>query len=208
MVPITGRVSSFLEFFLVLKTPISIQNQIQIQSNPFFALLSSSVSRANLSCVVATIFSSLAFLSSSVSMANLSCLVAASFSSLALLSSSVSMANLSCLLATTFSSLRFLSNSFSSLRFNLLRVARRCFSWFYVSDDLFFSSSGYLVLLSCSIFFASYPQPFFPPFFSLCSVCLSFSFLSERFHHAKSQLNNPVWGSLHSPKYKLRYDVD
>ena len=45
------------------------------------------------------IFSSLAFLSSSVSMANLSRLVAASFSSLALLSSSVSMANLSCLLA-------------------------------------------------------------------------------------------------------------
>ena len=35
--------------------------------------------RANISCAVATIFSSLAFLSSSVSMANLSRLVAASF---------------------------------------------------------------------------------------------------------------------------------
>ena len=88
--------------------------------------------RANMSCAVATIFSSLAFLSSSVSMANLSRLVTTSFSSLALLSSSVSTANLSCLLAITFSSLRFLSNSLSSPRFNLLRVARCCFSWFSV----------------------------------------------------------------------------
>ena len=102
---------------------------------------------ANLSCVVATIFSSLAFLSSSVSMANLSRLVAAPFSSIALLSSSISTANLSCLLATTFFSLSFLSNSFSSPRFNLLRVARRCFSWSSVSDDLFFPSCSFLVLL-------------------------------------------------------------
>ena len=36
--------------------------------------------RANLSCVVATIFSSLAFLSTSISMANLSCLLATTFS--------------------------------------------------------------------------------------------------------------------------------
>ena len=67
--------------------------------------------RLNMSCVVATIFSSLAVLSSFISMANLSRLEAASFSSLALLYSSISMANLSCLLVTTFSSLRFLSNS-------------------------------------------------------------------------------------------------
>ena len=86
---------------------------------------------ANISCV-ATIFSSLAFLSSSVSMVNLSCLVAASFSSLALLSSSVSTANLSSLLAATFSGLSYLSNTLSLPRFNLLRVARRCFSWFSV----------------------------------------------------------------------------
>ena len=132
MVPITGQASSFLEFFLFLKTPISIQiksksnpNQVQIKSNPFFVLLSSFVSRANLSCVVA-----------------------ASFSSLVLLSSSVSTANLSCLRTTTFSSLSFLSNSFSSPRFNLLRVARRCFSWSSVSDDLFFSS--------CSFFWVSF----------------------------------------------------
>ena len=88
--------------------------------------------RANLTCAVGTIFSSLAFLSSFVSMANVSCLVAALFSSLALFSSSVYTANLSCSLATTFSSLGFLSNSFSSPRFNLLRVARRCFLWFSV----------------------------------------------------------------------------
>ena len=144
MVPITGRASSFLEKKLFLKTPISIK--IKIQSF-FIALLSSSVSRTNLKCVVATIFSSIAFLSSFVSMANLSCLVATIFSSLVFLFSSVSMANLSCLLATTFSSLSFLSNSFSSPRFNLLRVVRRCFSWSSVSDDLFFSSCTFLVLL-------------------------------------------------------------
>ena len=58
----------------------------------------------------------LLFFSSSVSRANPSCVVATIFSNLAFLSTSVSMANLSCLLATTFSSLRFLSNSFSSPR--------------------------------------------------------------------------------------------
>ena len=77
------------------------------------------LSRANLSSVVSTIFSSLAFLSSSISMANLSSLVGTSFSSFAVLSFSLSTANQSCLLATSFSSLRFLSNSFSSPRFNL-----------------------------------------------------------------------------------------
>ena len=65
-------------------------------------------------------------------------LVAESFSHLLLLSSSVSTDNLSCLLATTFSSLSFFSNSFSSPRFNLLRVARRCFSWSSASGDPFF----------------------------------------------------------------------
>ena len=66
----------------------------------------------------------------------------ASFSSLALLSSSISTTNLRCLLATTFASLSFLSkfsNYFSSPRFNLLGVARRCFWWSSVFDDLFFS---------------------------------------------------------------------
>ena len=87
--------------------------------------------RANMSCAVAIIFSSLAFLSSSISMANLSRLVAASYSSLALLSSSVSTANLSCLLVITFSSLRLLSNSLSSPRCNLLRVARFRFCFLF-----------------------------------------------------------------------------
>ena len=86
--------------------------------------------RANMSCAVTTIFSSLDFLSLSISMAKLSRLVAATFSCLALLSSSVSTAKLSC--STTFSSLRFLSNSLSSPRFNLLKVAGRCFLWFSV----------------------------------------------------------------------------
>ena len=58
--------------------------------------------------------------------------------------SSVSMANLSSLLVTSFSSLRFLSNSLSSPCF---RVARRCFSWSSVSDDLFFPSSVFCFFL-------------------------------------------------------------
>ena len=82
--------------------------------------------RADMSSVVANIFSSLAFFF----FVHLhgqpepfgSCIIF----------QSISMANLSCLLVTTFSSLRFLSNSLSSPRFNLLRVARRCLLWFYV----------------------------------------------------------------------------
>ena len=133
------------------------------------AFLSSSVSMANFSHLVATIFSSLAFLSSSV---YLSRLVAASFSSLALLSSSVSMANLRCLLVTTFSSLSFLSNSFSSPRFYLLRVARRCFSWSSVSDELLFSSCNFLVLLLA----LSFLRPILSLFF-LCSSSLKLCLL-------------------------------
>ena len=112
--------------------------------------------RADMSCVVTIIFSSLAFLSSSVAMVNLSHLVAASFSSLPILSSSVSMANLSlCYVATTFISLRFPSKSLSSPRFNLLRMVRRFF-----------------LVVFCFLIFASYPQPFFPQFFSLWSCLL------------------------------------
>ena len=102
--------------------------------------------RANMSCAVATIISSLAFPSPSISMANLSRLVAASFSRLALLSSSVSTANLSCLLETTFSSLRFLSNSLSSPCFNLVSgqvlflVFFPPFSYFRVLSSAFLSS--------------------------------------------------------------------
>ena len=131
--PLRGEQAHSLKF---LKTPISIL----IKYNHSIFLLSSSASRANLSCVVATIFTSLAFLSSSVSMTNLSRLVAASFSSLAL-SSSVSMANLSCLLVTTFSSLKLLSNSLSSPRLHLLRVGRRCYS-----------------VVFCFLTYACYPQ--------------------------------------------------
>ena len=101
LVRITGRASLFLENFSFLK--LQSQSKLNPNQNPnqiysfFFALLSSSVSWANLSCAIATIFSSLAFLSSSISLAYLGHLVAASFSSLALLSSSVSTANLICI---------------------------------------------------------------------------------------------------------------
>ena len=103
MVPITGRVSSFLEFL----KPQSQSNLNPNQTQSIFALLSSSVSKANLSCVVATIFSSLVFPSSSIYITKLSRFVATSFSSLSLLYSSVSTANLRYLLVTTFSSLIF-----------------------------------------------------------------------------------------------------
>ena len=152
------------------------------------AFLSSSVSMANLSRLIATIFSSLALLSSSVSMAKLSRLVAASFSSLALLSSSVSTANLSCLLATTFSSLSFLSNSFLSPRFNLLRVARCCFLWSSVSDDLFFSSCNFL--LSFLLYLFRVLSSAFLSFVlqSLKLFALSFPFLSECFFSSMLKL--------------------
>ena len=126
-------------------------------------------------------------------MANLSHLVAAPISSLALLFSSISMANLSCLLVTTFSSLSFLSNSFLSPRFNLLRVARGCFSWSSVSDCLFFSSCNFLDLLLA----LSFSRLILSLYFLRSSVSedlfsLSFSFLSERLllfcNHAKAAL--------------------
>ena len=130
--------------------------------------------RANMSCAVATIFCNLAFLSSSISMANLSRLVAASYFNLTLFSSSVTSAKLSYLLATTFSSLRFLFNSLSSPRFNLLRVARHCFSWFSVFSFL-------RHILSLSFLFSSVSEALFAS---------SFSFLSEHFFfiHAKAAL--------------------
>ena len=144
---------------------------------------------ANLSCLVAASFSSLPLLSSSVSMANLSCLVATFISSsflrlglcfhlVSILSLSISIANLSCLVATIFSSLSFLSNSFSSPRFNLLRVARCCFSWSSVSDDLFFplvlllALSFSRLILSLSFLCSSVSEALF---------ALRFSFISERF---------------------------
>ena len=109
----------------------------------------------------------------------MSCVIATVFSSLALLSSSVSMANLSCLLATTFSSLSFLSNSFSSPCFC---VARCCFLWSSVSGDFFYSSCNFLglllalsfsrLILSLSFLYISVSEALF---------ALSFSFLSERF---------------------------
>ena len=133
--------------------------------------------------MVATIFSSLAFLFSSISMANfsyhllqscfsffakLSRLVAASFSSLALLSSSVFTANLRCLLLTTSPVFVF---SPTTLRFNLLRVARHCFSWSSVSNDHFFSSCNFLLSL-LTYLFRSYPQPFFSSVLQSLKLCL------------------------------------
>ena len=153
---IHGDRAHFFIFFFLIQSQIKSKSYTFLFCSSFFLCVQGQPELCG-----STIFSSLAFLSSSVSMANLSRLVAASFSSLALLSSSVSTANLSCLLVTTFSSLSFFSDSFSSPRFYLLRVARCCFSWSSVSEDLFFSSCNFLDLL---------PQPSFPLFFSLCSL--------------------------------------
>ena len=144
--------------YVVRKSSLNDKNGFRDKTTP---TLTTPLVRANMSCAVATIFSSLDFLSSSISMAKLSCLVAATFSSLALLSSSVSIANLSCSLSTTFSSFRFLSNSLSPC-FNLLRLTRRCFLWFSVFLCL------HLIL---SLSFPSVSEALFS---------LSFSFLSER----------------------------
>ena len=102
MVPIIGRAGTFLEFVKLQSQSKLNLNQIQsVFCSPIFLYLQgqselcgsyhllqscflfSSVSMANLSCLVATIFSSLAFIFSSVYMAKPSCLIAVSFSSLA-----------------------------------------------------------------------------------------------------------------------------
>ena len=134
----------------------TFQNGFRDKTTP---TLTTPLFRANMSCAVATIFSSLDFLSLSIFMAKLSSLVAATFSSLALLSSSVSTANLSCLLSTTFSSFRFLSTHCRHLA------------------SIFREWPG--VVVFCFRMFASYPQPFFP-LVSEALFSLSFSFLNER----------------------------
>ena len=100
MVPITGRAGTFLEFSKLQSQSKLNPNQVQ---SIFFALLYSSVSKANLSCVVATIFPSLAFFFRP-SPRTTCRLVATIFSSLAFISSSVYMAKLSRLIAASFSS--------------------------------------------------------------------------------------------------------
>ena len=132
----------YISFGCVKISSLNDNHSCQIFRNGLKApTLTTPLIRANISCVRATIFSSLAFLSSSVSMANLSHLVAALFSSLC-------SSFFFCLhgqpdlflLATTSSSLRYLYNSFSSPRFNLLRVARCCF----LSRSLYFLCFQYL----------------------------------------------------------------
>ena len=104
IVPIAGRAGTFLEFLKLQSQSKLNPNQVQ---SIFFALVSSSVSKANLSCVVATIFSSLAFFFRPSPWPTCR-LVATIFSSLAFISSSVYMAKLNRLIAASFSSLAHL----------------------------------------------------------------------------------------------------
>ena len=133
--------------------------------------------------MVATVFSSLAFLFSSVSMANLSVcsyhLLQSYFSFFVRLHGQTEPFG-SCIILQSCSSFFFCLHSqtevfvyspvfvFSptTIRFNPLRVARHSFSWSSVSDDNFFFSCNFWLSL-LTYLFRSYPQPFFPLFFSL-----------------------------------------
>ena len=187
------RVSEVIPLhILFFKNPISIQiksisNPNQIQSffcSSFFLCLQGQLELCGSYYLLQSCFSFFVRLHGQTEP-----FVAASFSSLALLSSSVSTADLSCLLETTFSSLTFLSYSFSSPRFNLMRVAWRCFSWSSVSDDLFFSS--YTFWFSFLLYLVSVLSSAFLSV-SEALFALSFSFLSERLLlfsiHAKAAL--------------------
>ena len=78
----------------------------------------------------------------------------------------------------------YISYNFSAPRFNLLRVARCCFSWFSVSDDLLFSSFSFLVLLlalsfsrlilSLSFLYSSVSSALFALSLSFLSECVCF----------------------------------
>ena len=87
----------------------------------------------------------------------------------------------------------FISYNFSSPHFNLVRVVRSCFLWSSVSDNLFFSSCSFLVLLLALSFSRLILSLSF-----LCSsvsealFALIVSFLSDRLFlfvfHAKAAL--------------------
>ena len=148
MVPITGRASSFLVFFVcmleagVFKNKIERRRRWRKRNNNRPIKLPKVIKFSQTTSIPPNpnhYYTQISTLYLYTYMA--------SFSSLALLSSPLSTANLRCLLVTTFSGLSFLSNSFSSPRLTLLRVARHCFWWSSVSDDLFFSSRTFLVIL-------------------------------------------------------------
>ena len=147
-------------------------NLLRVAKRCFLLFFTFSFSRLilSLSFLCSSVFEALAL---SFSFLSERFFLAASFSSHILLSSSVSMANLTRLPATTFSSLRFLFNALSSPCFNLLRVAKRCLSWFSI-----FSFSR--LILSLSFICSSVSE----------ALALSFSILSERFFlvHAKADL--------------------
>ena len=64
----------------------------------------------------------------------------------------------------------YISYNFSSPRINLLRVARRCSSWSFVSDDLIFSSCSFLVLylFPVRVSFRGGGGAFAPPLLDVC----------------------------------------
>ena len=86
----------------------------------------------------------------------------------------------------------YISYNLSSPHFNLLRVTSRCFSWSSVSDNLFFSSSSFLALLSLSFFRLVVSLSFLCYSISEALFALSFYFLIEHlmllFVHAKAAL--------------------
>ena len=213
MVPITGRASSFLEFFLFLKTPISIQ--IKSKSNPilffcssFFLCLQGEPEQCGSYHLLQSYFSFFVRLHGQPELFGSYHLLQSCFSFFVRLHGQPEPFG-SCIILQSCSFFFFRLHgqpelfasdhlfqsyfSLSSPLFNLLRVDRSCFSWSSVSDDLFYSSCSFLVLLPALSFSRLILSLSF-----LCSsvsealFALSFSFLSERclfvFVHAKAAL--------------------
>ena len=142
MVPITGRAGSFLEFKKILFQ--SKLNPIHFCSFFFLCLQDQSELCGSYHLLQSCFFLFVLL------MANLS----PSHGQLELFGSCIIFQFCSsfflCLHGQpeVFVSDQLLQSLFSTtLRFNLLRVARRCFSWSSVSDDYFFSSCNFLVIL-------------------------------------------------------------
>ena len=112
--------------------------------------------RANMSCAVATIYSSLAFLSSSISMTNLSRLV--------------------CIILQSCSSFFFCLNGQPELFASDHLLQSKVSIQLIVVTSLQSFESGQVLFLVvfCFLIFASYPQPFFP--LSSVSEALFFKF--------------------------------
>ena len=161
------------------------------------------------SCQLFRKASSLVLLSSSVSTANLSCLLATTFSSLRFLFDYTSLQSFeSGQLGFLFSHFRFLS-SILSLSFVCSSVSEALFilSFSFLSERFFFVM---IKLLKSEVeinYNAGVTGQTLPPKNDFeharglrkSAYAVNLTYETYRQHHAKSRLNTPVWGSLRSP---------